>query len=351
MAPAAFIGDVDARVLAMRLTMVALGTAAVAVIALLGREVGGDTVGLVAGAIAALDPTLWRNDGHVMSETPATLLTAAVLLVAWRVAQRGPSWRLVVALGALTGLATLARAELGLLAPLVVVPAIWRDSGADRGRLVRATGAAALAALVVVGPWLAYNARRFEQPVLISTGDGIALAAGSCDRAYYGDFIGWADVFGCTDPHTDLEQSVWNERNRSLGLDYIDDHLGRLPLVAAARLGRAWDVYAPNQTFLFNSFEGRPQVASWLGAVTGWALALLAVWGGIIVRRRRQLLIILVAPIAIAIVTVALLSAGLPRYRAPAEPSVIVLASLGAVVLAQRRLGATGEDGSVATGA
>jgi 4-amino-4-deoxy-L-arabinose transferase-like glycosyltransferase len=53
----------------MRLVTVLFGIVTVLLIGLLGRRVGGDRVGLVAAAIAAIYPNLWMNDGLVMSES------------------------------------------------------------------------------------------------------------------------------------------------------------------------------------------------------------------------------------------------------------------------------------------
>ena len=134
--PAALVDDKDTSALLMRFTMVLLGLGVIVVVGLLGRELGGDTVGLVAAGIAALDPNFWMNDGLIMSEPLSTLLVAAALLVAYRVL-RGASMRWVVGLGALCGLLGLVRAELAVLTVVVAVPAVWlgsRRSGAGAAR-------------------------------------------------------------------------------------------------------------------------------------------------------------------------------------------------------------------------
>ena len=83
--PAALLSD-DA--LVMRFEMVLLGVGVVAAIALLGRAIADDRVGLVAGGIAAVYPNLWMSDGLIMSETLAMLLTALALLLVYRIAAR-----------------------------------------------------------------------------------------------------------------------------------------------------------------------------------------------------------------------------------------------------------------------
>ena len=90
-------------------------------IGLLGREVGGDRVGLVAAAFAAVYPNLWVNDGLVMAETFTALFAALVLYLAYRY-RRIATPLAAVGLGAACGFAALARSEMILLAPCIVLP-------------------------------------------------------------------------------------------------------------------------------------------------------------------------------------------------------------------------------------
>jgi hypothetical protein len=87
-----------------------------------------------------------------------------------------------------------------------------------------------------------------------------------------------------------------------------------------------------------NQFEGRPLWASVAGFVVLYALVLLAV-GGIVVLVRRGAgwsgTIPVVAPIVIATLTGAAFY-GLVRFRAPAEPSVVVLAAVAVDALLVR---------------
>ena len=97
--PAALIGDDDASVIAMRITTMLFGLAAIVMTGLLGRRVVGDAVGLVAAGVAAVSPNFWLNDSLVMSESLATFLTATSLLLAFRAREVG-SWGRHAVLGA-----------------------------------------------------------------------------------------------------------------------------------------------------------------------------------------------------------------------------------------------------------
>src|SRR5262249_3752732 len=118
-------GDkIDTIVREQRFAMVILGTLLIGLIGLLGRGIGGDKVGLVAAGIAALSPNIWVNDGLVMSETVTSVIVVAALYLAV-VSLREPTPPRVAGLGALCGLAALARAELILFVPLLAIPIAW----------------------------------------------------------------------------------------------------------------------------------------------------------------------------------------------------------------------------------
>jgi 4-amino-4-deoxy-L-arabinose transferase-like glycosyltransferase len=329
--------------LAMRFEMTLLGVGVVAAIGLLGRALKGDRVGLLAAAIAAIYPNLWMNDGLVMSETLATLLTVIALLLVYRVVRR-PSAAPVVALGLVCGLATLTRAELLLYVPLLAVPTVWIALRSSRRTTLASAGVVVLAA-VVVGPWVIYNLTRFEDPVFVSTNDGIALVGSNCHATYYGHSVGLTRLacLGRTPPGDASAQSrVYRQR----AFDYIGAHAARVPVVALARVGRLWSVWNPADTITFNEGEGRPSWASTLGVVSLLLLLVAAVPGLLALRRRGVPAWPLLVP-AVVVTVAAVAFYGQPRFRAPAEPAIVVLAAIGIDAwLARRR----DEPSSVAAG-
>src|SRR3954469_5663792 len=96
-----------------------LRAAAVVLIGLLGRRVGGSRVGLLAAAIAAVYPALWMLDSSLRSESLYLPLIALVLLLAYGLRDR-PGWRRAALLGGAIGLAALTRSEALLLVPLLL---------------------------------------------------------------------------------------------------------------------------------------------------------------------------------------------------------------------------------------
>ena len=328
---------------AQRLTMAVFGAVVVLLIGMVGRSVGGNRVGWIAAALAAVYANLFVNDGLVMSETLATLAVALAILLAYRLG-RTPTWANAAWLGAACGLAMLARAELGLLIPCMVVPvALFVRSCTIWRRLLFVLVVCAAAGLVV-SPWLVANLTRFEKPVLFSTNDGLTICGANLHRTYYGSGTGlWAlDCAGFPVPAGD--RSVVSNALRTEGLHFVRTHLGRVPVVVAVRVARVWSLYAPGQMANYNRNEGRPVWASWLAFASFWLLVPFAVWGGVLLRRRRVPITPLVAQFVIVTLTAAAIY-GLVRFRVPAEVSLVVLAAVAVDEWVARRRRST-EPGS-----
>ena len=350
MAPAAAVAP--GSVMAQRYLMAAYGVGAVALIGLLGRKVAGRRVGLLAALIAAVYPGLWVNDALVMSETVTVATLALAMLASYRFADR-PTWRRAAVMGLATGVAMLARAELVLLIPMVIIPLAWwargdgdgdgdgDDAGARRAapKARLALGAVAIAgALVAQAPWVAYNAARFDRPVLFSTNDGLTWIGANCADTYYGGGIGfWSlncGLTGLASAPPQADQSVRSAHLRSLGNSYLRDHLDRLPTVVVARLGRGLGVWHPDQMVYLNRGEGREGTVSWLAIYTYWALAPLAVIGAVILRRRRTMVWPLVALVGISVMVIAAFY-GIARFRLPAELAIVVLTAVAIAAAAE----------------
>jgi 4-amino-4-deoxy-L-arabinose transferase-like glycosyltransferase len=328
--PAAALTD-DNEV-AMRVTVALAGVGCVVLIGLIGQAVAGPVAGLVGAGVAAAYPNLWMNDGLLLSETFATLGTAAVVFFTYRLIRK-PTWKDAVGAGVACAIAMLSRAELALLLPLLVVPAVLMIRGLIPARRLRLAGVAVLAAAVTVAPWEVYLLSHFKEPAFLSYGQGGVLAGANCDRTYYGPLIGtW---WGHCEVRDDREPSVAAAKNREDALHYMRAHLSRLPLVIAVRVARVWSIYRPFQMADLNVGEGRPKWASLVGWSVFWPLVGLAGAGIVILRRRKIALLPLLTPILI-VTLIAAAFYGLVRFRAPAEVSIVVLAAVGLDTLVRR---------------
>jgi 4-amino-4-deoxy-L-arabinose transferase-like glycosyltransferase len=352
---------------AMRVVTAFVGVAGVVLLALLARRLAGPRAALIAGGIAAVYPLLWINDGMLLSESLYVPLVLVALHAAYSFWER-PGARSAVVLGATMALAALVRAEALLLLVVVPLPLLWglRRAGAATGSaLVRLGLVIAGVGALVVAPWLAFNLTRFEHPALMTSATGAVLSSGSCDRTYTGDVIGYyATCFedhvaagGLVDgkvpcaavpappPGADCwvddpegDETVRDHYRTAYATDYIGGHLGRLPVVMAARVGRIWDLYTPElgsdveplgQNVRLNwQLEGRGRVPSQVGLLLFWAMLPLAGAGVVRLRRERIPLSPLIA-IAVVITVTAAVTIGVTRYRVPLDVVVVVLAAAG----------------------
>jgi hypothetical protein len=314
--------------LAHKLTACLVGTATIVVIGLAGRHIGGDRAGLTAAGLAAGYPNLWVVDGILMPETLYALIIALVILTGVRLIARPGAGRCAALFGVTLGLAALARGEAVLLLPLVALPLVWQAvrRGLRPSIGFRQLGVMVAAATAVVAPWTARNLRTFDRPVPIAVNGQEVLGTANCDLTWYGSLIGYWH-FGCYHGSPPGDESDRAAYFADRGIRYIGRHLDRAPLVAAARVGRIWDVYRPEQNTVLNTIEGRDVRVSRAGLLAYAALAPLAVVGAAIVRRRGGSLVIF-AGLAAMVTVVAVYAYGATRFRTPAEVVIVLLAGV-----------------------
>lgn len=308
-------------VLAHQLTAAVLSAAAVPLLGLTAREVAGRRAGLLAAALAALYPNLWASDASVMSESLYVTMIALSLWMLCRLWKR-PTMSHAICAGLAIALAALTRAEAILLLPLVVVPLCLQLRALDIRRRITLIAGVFAAAVLVTSPWIVRNLVTFDRPVLLSENSDSVIAGSNCHDTYYGPALGsWVSCNGSNLPKGD--ESVEGAALRSRGFHYAHTHLSRLPVVLAARVGRAWDVYRP--------FQGLSDVRSgWIrfvAVLAFWVVMTLAAPGAIVLHRRG----VTIAPFLaqpLLITLVAITGYGLWRLRLPLDEAAIVLASV-----------------------
>jgi 4-amino-4-deoxy-L-arabinose transferase-like glycosyltransferase len=312
-------------VLAQRSLGALFGAVTIVLIALIGKRIGGERVGLIAAGIAALYPLFVAADGAPMSESLYGLLIAASLLVALQL-HENRSVRLAAALGALIGLAALTRSEALLLLVLVGLPLTFRRW--------KAAVALIAACVVVLAPWTIRNWSAFDRFTLISHNDSTVLAGANCDDTYHGPDLGsWR--FDCISQRRTLDEGKQAATWRREGIDYARDHAGRLPAVVPVRVLRTWDLWQPRRQL--DLAEGRAKWAEGAGVVVYFLLVPLMIWGALLFwRRNRAAAAILLAP-ALLVTFSSAIGYGNPRFRHAFEISIVVLAALALERRLQRR--------------
>lgn len=317
-----------------QIASIVLGLPQLVGVMLLARLLAGRRAAVVAGMLAVVYPNIWVSDGILFSEGLMAGFTTFATLLAYR--WRGqPRMRSMALLGALLGAAALTRGEAVLLIPLLLVPLTLSARALTRRDRWRhaVVGAGSFAA--VLAPWAVYNAGRFEQFVPLSTNSNEVLFFANCDDTYSGPLLGfWS--FDCIKRYQaehgepEGDESQVSEFYRDLAIEYAKNHSDRLPAVVAARIGRQWELFRPQQAITFAWLERRPRQALRVGLGMYYAMMALAVPATIALRRRR----VTVWPLwvhALSVTITAAYAYGTLRFRAPFEPLLCVLAAIGAI--------------------
>lgn len=327
-----------------RAILALVGSLTVGLVGLVGRRLGGDAVGLLAAVVAAVHPSLWSTDTSPLAEPLAAFAGTAAVLAALAIVDRPDRWWRWALLGGIAGLGGLVRTELLLIGPLLLLPLAWRCAPGDRRRQLATAGLGLVALAGVLAPWTLRNAVVFGDVVLVSNNIGSVARGANCDGAYRGEFKGlWvtnvADVGGDqVDPagrcFTGFEIGPGEDeadaagRLRSEGVRYALDHADELPEVVAARLGRTTGLYRFEQQVNFGGLEGRTVRWDRPGTRLFQVLGVVALAGAVAPwRRGRGTRWVLVVPLVAVAATVAATYGNL-RFRAVADPVVVVLAAL-----------------------
>ena len=312
----------------------ALGAGTAVLVALAARRLWDERTALIAGAIAAVFPPLIANDSVGMSESLYGFLIAAVLLFALKLLRR-PGWIWSVALGAALAAAALTRQET-LLLVVLLLPWVWKRVSARDAAVTLGV------AVLLCAPWAIRNITTFHHPVLLTTGDGSVFAGANTPTTYHGLLVGSANfqaLFRSPAGRTAVvNEAVQSDRWRKEGFNYARDHIGRLPVVMAARVLRTWGFYPfsprerARQVAFLEDRSRNVELIAWPALIAALALA---VFGAIDLRRRGGPLWLLLAPCVLITVTSAT-GYGAPRFAQAGLVSIAVLAGGGLTPAFQR---------------
>jgi len=162
-----------------RLLVALMGAAAILLVYLLARRLGGPWIGLAGAALIAIHPSAIEYTRTVMGEPIALFtLTAAVLAFLWADERRGRwEWALP---GALLGITCLFRPEylvFGLV--LALIAALRTRRAASWGASAAAAAVLLVAFALPIAPWTIRNYVVLDRFVPVSTGGGSAVFIGT----------------------------------------------------------------------------------------------------------------------------------------------------------------------------
>lgn len=324
---------------AQRAYLAGLAAVGVGLLGVAGRLLVDGRVGLVAAAIAAVHPLWFQHAGMVVSEA-FYLPVLAGLLAAAAVALRRPGPGSFALVGLAIGLAVLTRVEALLLVPLVAAPVAWL---VPAGRQ-RWAWCMPVVVLVVVVPWVVRNEVVMGAPV-VSLNGGATMLGANCDTTYAGEGLGGFDVwcgYGGVAVAAELagrgDRAAVDLVAQDLAIEYARDRADRLPVVAAARVGRTLGVFQLGHGLDFDTAEGRHRPTQRVGHLVNLVVLVLSVAGALILRRRRLTApLVVLAGLVLAGVATGAAIYGSTRMRATAEPALVVLAAVAVVHGLDRR--------------
>ena len=330
-----------------RLAQAALGTATVALTGLVAFEAFGVAIGLTSLAIAAVYPALIELSGTVYAENLMIPLILAAIWTALRARRSDRPYRWVVAAGVLTGLATLTHQN-GIVVLLALLPAVW---AIRRAPLLLV----ALTALTIA-PWTVRNAIVMNRFIPVSDETGLTLAGTYNPTSAHEKQIPYrwhdyksipADAALRREAQKLTEPQV-DSKYRSAAFHYIGHH-PLSPLAVAYHNTRRLLELEGSFAWRASTYNiGVPRSTARVGVVGFWLVLVLAAFGAFTTAARRAPRWLWITPVLLYL-SVVFVNAETPRFRAPIDPFLIVLAGCAlatAVGRARARLVARSDRGA-----
>jgi uncharacterized membrane protein len=319
-----------------RLTAAVLGALAVLLVYLVAAQLFGRRTGLVAGWVAAVFPPLVFLSGSLVAESLFVVLVLAALFATLR-ARAGPRvlpWAALA--GVACGLAALTRTN-GLVLIAAVAVGLAASSGFKqrglRARALLAPAVAVLAAALTIAPWTIRNAVVLDAFVPVSTQGGYTMAAVWNEEADSSGPSRGRPQYGPVEPYKHqpgVDEVKLDRTLRGVARDYAEDHPGYVVELAGLNLLRMFKLASDESfTYYWNLERDMTSPRRVLDSL-GLALVVALAAAALLTRRGREL--IRRAPLWVWLFPALLLASsvlllGNPRYRAPLDPFLVMLAA------------------------
>ncbi len=311
-------------------------TAAVAVVFVVARELGGGRAGWVAAIIAALNPAM---AGFTPLIWDTSLFTLGVALTVWmvvRLSHGPPDGKRWLAFGLWLGGLALLNPALTVAYPFLVLWSLTRSQNHRPLATIHGVGLTVVGWLVVITPWTIRNFVHFDRLIYIRSGLKMVLWLGVCPEAD-------EDPGAIFEEHYPLSNAEAQRRVVSIGEKAFLDELGRQAIeairadpqrfvrLAAARLLDYWTGTVFTHV---RSGEGGWPKATWraalavvLSAETASLVFLLLVR---VVKAGRSVTpdVYWLLAIVVSFSLVYCLTHVQVRYRVPCEPVIAIVLAL-----------------------
>jgi 4-amino-4-deoxy-L-arabinose transferase-like glycosyltransferase len=294
-------------------------------------------VGALAGLLLAVLPGHVFFSSLLLSEVLFAFLVVAAMALMLLVSrsEQGRKLPLVIALGAVIGLAALVRGQGLLLIPVAFL--FWWIHAAGFTVALERVLLAALVAVALIVPWTVRNYLVMDRLIFISTNDGLNLYMGNHEGATGGFMIGAAVWIVDMYKHLPVSEREVRASDKAMqeGLEFMFTHpLDELRL-AGSKLRFLYDddkealewIHAPEAG---KPLESRDVISN---IANGFYFTVLAVSaGGLLVWLRRPRGALSLPVVLIALFTLGqLLFFAVSRFHFPMLPSFCLLAAAGAI--------------------
>ncbi len=329
-----------------RLFLSLIGSGTCVLVYLFARDLFGWRIGVLAGIFAAIYPELYIYDGWLYTESLYTFLLFAVCYGLYRLQHTAEkNWRIWITCGVLLGLLSLTRPIGVIVIGLFIVWAIimvwqkflsWRVT--TRGVLVTT-----LIALVLIAPWTIRNYLASHTFIPVAIGDGTVLLGaynndaltkatypGGPKGTWINPIVSKPDVVHPFPLHTCTPpcEVAREEAFKNAAVQWIRDHIHIMPHLLLLHFINMWqpDTYeADLPTVRFPHQQSTQFVLRMMKTWPIYLFILAASGLAVTLWRWRELLFIYF--MIILIIAQNIIYYGIPRFRAPIEPMLILLAA------------------------
>jgi 4-amino-4-deoxy-L-arabinose transferase-like glycosyltransferase len=324
----------DGAIHGARIAQAVLGTITVALTGLVALELFGDTAGLIALALAAVYPVLIGLSGILVAENLLTPLVLAAVYAGLRVrraAKPATAYGWVAGAGVLTGLATLSH-ENGILILLPLIATVW----AKAPRSLAGVALLIATTAVTIAPWTIRNEIVMHRFIPVSDETGITLvgAYNPASAANHPIPYKWRIFYGIPGERPLIRQASHltepeiGDKLQRQALHYIAQHPFSPAAVAFHNTLRLFELEGSYAWKASAKAMSLPIGIARTGVFSFWVLCLLALAGGFTRLVRDAPKWIWFVPLLLAL-SVVVVNVETPRFRAPVDPFLILLASAG----------------------
>jgi 4-amino-4-deoxy-L-arabinose transferase-like glycosyltransferase len=307
-----------------------LGTVTVGLVGLVGLELFGPVVGLIAAILAAVYVPWIALGGALMSENLLVALELGAIWAALRARRaKARRWAWIVLTGVLAGLVTLTHENaVVLLVPLAL--AIWsKRPRFSLAAVLPPLGVLAVAVLMVA-PWTIRNAVVMHHFIPVADENGFTLAGtynavSAADRRIPYQWRSYSTVTQARARR--LTEPELGAKLQAAALHYIDRHPIAPLAVAYHNTRRLLELAGAYAWGVSNASIGVSRRLGDVGVLCFWIIAALAIFGAFTKAARQAPRWLWLAPLLLYL-SVVFANAQTPRFRAPLDPFVLLLAAL-----------------------